>query len=121
MDVRTWGKISLTELQEEDHSSYACEKGPIQDEVIAKLRNAFEAIVYEYKIYTEEEEKKAIAAGGLHVVGTERHESRHIDNQLRGRSGRKGDPGSSRFVLSLEDNIFRIFGGDHIQGLMREF
>lgn len=56
--------------------------------------------------------------GGLHVVGTERHESRRIDNQLRGRTGRQGDPGSTRFFLSLEDNIFRIFGGDKIQGLM---
>ncbi|CAI0470094.1 unnamed protein product [Linum tenue] len=62
-----------------------------------------------------------ISAGGLHVVGTERHESRRIDNQLRGRSGRQGDPGSSRFFLSLEDNIFRIFGGDRIQGLMKAF
>jgi preprotein translocase subunit SecA len=51
-------------------------------------------------------------------VGTERHESRRIDNQLRGRTGRQGDPGSTRFFLSLEDNIFRIFGGDKIQGLM---
>ena len=56
--------------------------------------------------------------GGLHVVGTERHESRRIDNQLRGRTGRQGDPGSTRFFLSLEDNIFRIFGGDKIKGLM---
>lgn len=56
--------------------------------------------------------------GGLHVIGTERHESRRIDNQLRGRTGRQGDPGSTRFFLSLEDNIFRIFGGDKIQGLM---
>lgn len=121
MAVRTWGKRSLTELQAEDRLSYACEKGPIKDEVIAKLRNAFEAIVYEYKIYTEEEKRKVIGAGGLHVVGTERHESRRIDNQLRGRSGRQGDPGGSRFFLSLEDNIFRIFGGDRIQGLMRAF
>ncbi|RYQ89536.1 hypothetical protein Ahy_B09g096120 isoform D [Arachis hypogaea] len=65
--------------------------------------------------------EKVVAAGGLHVVGTERHESRRIDNQLRGRSGRQGDPGGSRFFLSLEDNIFRIFGGDRIQGLMRAF
>ncbi|KAL2486686.1 Protein translocase subunit SECA1 [Abeliophyllum distichum] len=62
-----------------------------------------------------------VSTGGLHVVGTERHESRRIDNQLCGRSGRQGDPGSSRFFLSLEDNIFRIFGGDRIQGLMRAF
>lgn len=59
-----------------------------------------------------------VAAGGLHVVGTERHESRRIDNQLRGRSGRLGDPGSTRFFLSLEDDLMRIFGGDRIAGLM---
>ncbi len=53
---------------------------------------------------------KVVAAGGLHIVGTERHESRRIDNQLRGRSGRQGDPGSSRFYLSMEDNLMRIFG-----------
>ncbi|XP_078160970.1 albino or Glassy Yellow 1 isoform X2 [Carex rostrata] len=119
--VKSWGKASLTELEAEDRLSYSCEKGPTRDEVIAKLRDAFTKIVQEYKVYTEEEKKKVIEAGGLHVVGTERHESRRIDNQLRGRSGRQGDPGSSRFFLSLEDNIFRIFGGDRIQGLMRAF
>ncbi|CAN1236396.1 Protein translocase subunit SECA1, chloroplastic [Linum grandiflorum] len=119
--AKAWGQRSLTELEAEERLSYSCEKGPVQDEVIAKLRNAFLEIVKEYKIYTEEERKKVISAGGLHVVGTERHESRRIDNQLRGRSGRQGDPGSSRFFLSLEDNIFRIFGGDRIQGLMRAF
>ncbi|EAY73759.1 hypothetical protein OsI_01632 [Oryza sativa Indica Group] len=95
--------------------------GPTRDEVIANLRSAFMKIMDEYKVYTEEEKKQVISAGGLHVVGTERHESRRIDNQLRGRSGRQGDPGSSRFFLSLEDNIFRIFGGDRIQGLMQAF
>ena len=74
------------------------------------------------------EEKKEIATsskltvqqlGGLHVIGTERHESRRIDNQLRGRSGRQGDPGSSRFFLSLEDKLLRIFGGDKISNLMQ--
>lgn len=119
--VMTWGQKSLTELEAEERLSYSCEKGPAQDDVIAKLRNAFLEIVKEYKVYTEEERKKVVLAGGLHVVGTERHESRRIDNQLRGRSGRQGDPGSSRFFLSLEDNIFRIFGGDRIQGLMRAF
>jgi preprotein translocase subunit SecA len=59
-----------------------------------------------------------VTAGGLHILGTERHESRRIDNQLRGRSGRQGDPGSSRFYLSLEDDLMRIFGGDRIMGLM---
>lgn len=119
--VKTWGQRSLSELEAEERLSYSCEKGPVQDEVIAKLRFAFLEIVKEYKVYTEEERKKVVSAGGLHVVGTERHESRRIDNQLRGRSGRQGDPGSSRFFLSLEDNIFRIFGGDRIEGLMRAF
>src|SRR5699024_10068079 len=61
------------------------------------------------------------ASGGLHIIGTERHESRRIDNQLRGRAGRQGDPGSSRFYLSLEDNLLRIFGGDNVGKWMRRF
>jgi preprotein translocase subunit SecA len=65
-----------------------------------------------------EEKEKVIAAGGLHILGTERHEARRIDNQLRGRSGRQGDPGSSRFYLSLEDDLLRIFGSGRIAGLM---
>jgi len=64
--------------------------------------------------------QQVVAAGGLHVIGTERHESRRIDNQLRGRSGRQGDPGSSRFYLSLEDNLLRIFGSDRLSGLMQK-
>lgn len=119
--IAVWGENSLTELEAEDKLSYACEKGPTEDDVIFKLRKAFESLVAGYKSFTDAEKKEVIAAGGLHVIGTERHESRRIDNQLRGRSGRQGDPGSSRFFLSLEDNIFRIFGGDRIQGLMRAF
>jgi preprotein translocase subunit SecA len=64
------------------------------------------------------EKEKVVEAGGLHILGTERHEARRIDNQLRGRSGRQGDPGSSRFYLSLEDDLLRIFGSDRISGLM---
>jgi len=71
----------------------------------------------EYKKWKEGHET-VVASGGLHVIGTERHESRRIDNQLRGRSGRQGDPGSSRFYLSLEDDLMRIFGGDQIKSLM---
>ena len=67
---------------------------------------------------TEEEHKKVVEAGGLHVIGTERHESRRIDNQLRGRAARQGDPGSTRFFLSLEDTLMRIFGGEKITALM---
>ncbi len=64
--------------------------------------------------------QQVVSAGGLHIIGTERHESRRIDNQLRGRSGRQGDPGSSRFYLSLEDNLLRIFAGDKVRGLMEK-
>ncbi|MGB9835217.1 MAG: preprotein translocase subunit SecA [Candidatus Saccharicenans sp.] len=67
---------------------------------------------------TQEEHEKVVALGGLHIIGTERHESRRIDNQLRGRAGRQGDPGSSRFYLSLEDDLMRIFGSDRLSGLM---
>ena len=72
----------------------------------------------EIRIDWKHEHEAVVNAGGLHIVGTERHESRRIDNQLRGRSGRQGDPGSSRFYLSLEDDLMRIFGGDRIMGLM---
>ena len=68
----------------------------------------------------QEEHEKVIELGGVHIIGTERHEARRIDNQLRGRSGRQGDPGSSRFYLSLEDDLMRIFGSDNISGLMHK-
>jgi len=71
------------------------------------------------KAVTDEEHKKVVAAGGLYIIGTERHESRRIDNQLRGRAARQGDPGSSRFYLSLEDDLMRIFGSDRLSGLMK--
>ncbi len=70
---------------------------------------------------TEKQREEVLAAGGLHVLGTERHESRRIDNQLRGRSGRQGDPGSSQFFVSLEDDLMRLFGGENIANLMERF
>jgi preprotein translocase subunit SecA len=78
----------------------------------------YQKALEEFKKACEEEKKKVIEAGGLHIIGTERHESRRIDNQLRGRSGRQGDPGSSRFYISLEDDLMRIFGSDRIKGMM---
>ena len=90
-------------------------KEEISSEEYEKLKN--EALDKAYQI-TQEEHEKVVNAGGLCVIGTERHESRRIDNQLRGRAGRQGDPGSTRFFLSLEDNLMRIFGGDKISGLM---
>lgn len=77
-----------------------------------------EAALAAARAITESEHAKVVEAGGLHVIGTERHESRRIDNQLRGRAARQGDPGSTRFFLSLEDNLMRIFGGDKITALM---
>ena len=77
-----------------------------------------EAALVSARKITEEEHAKVVALGGLHVIGTERHESRRIDNQLRGRAARQGDPGSTKFFLSLEDDLMRIFGGDKISTLM---
>ncbi|MCC7538483.1 MAG: preprotein translocase subunit SecA [Deltaproteobacteria bacterium] len=84
----------------------------------ALLEAEIKALTDKYRGECEAERKEVVAAGGLHIIGTERHESRRIDNQLRGRSGRQGDPGSSRFFLSLEDDLMRIFAGEKIQGLM---
>ena len=78
----------------------------------------FEEQLAKAKAVVAEEAKKVLEAGGLHILGTERHESRRIDNQLRGRAGRQGDPGSSRFVLSLEDDLMRIFAGDKVRSMM---
>uniref|UniRef100_A0A061SHA1 Protein translocase subunit SecA n=1 Tax=Tetraselmis sp. GSL018 TaxID=582737 RepID=A0A061SHA1_9CHLO len=119
--VDAWGKRQMEELEAEDRLSFACEKAPTADPVIMKIREAFRKIEAEYKVVTDQEKKEVVELGGLHVVGTERHESRRIDNQLRGRAGRQGDPGSTRYFLSLEDNLFRIFGGNRIQNLMSAF
>ena len=77
-----------------------------------------EKALLEARRTTDDEHEKVVAMGGLHITGTERHEARRIDNQLRGRAGRQGDPGSSRFNLSLQDDLLRIFGGERIQNLM---
>ena len=79
---------------------------------------SLEKLVQKYKEQCAREKEEVLKAGGLHILGTERHESRRIDNQLRGRAGRQGDPGSSRFYISLEDDLMRIFGGDKIMSLM---
>ena len=78
----------------------------------------YAAALEKYRAQCAGEREQVLAAGGLHILGTERHESRRIDNQLRGRSGRQGDPGSSRFYLSLEDDLLRIFGADRLKGFM---
>ena len=90
----------------------------VGDPVLCK--SASDILLQKYTEQCEAEREEVIALGGLHVLATERHESRRIDNQLRGRSGRQGDPGSSRFYLSLEDDLLRIFGSDRIKGLMEK-
>lgn len=94
---------------------------------LAKAKTGFDAspeevlrYAEEFKTVCAEEKRQVIEAGGLHILGTERHEARRIDNQLRGRSGRQGDPGSSRFYLSLKDDLLRIFGGERIGTLMEK-
>jgi len=90
----------------------------ISDRMVGQDKHRAKEIVRKGREWTENN-KKVVEAGGLHILGTERHEARRIDNQLRGRSGRQGDPGSSRFYLSLEDDLMRIFGSERISGIMQ--
>ena len=88
-----------------------------KDEEILEARKKFKELEEKYDKEIKEEKEKVIEAGGLKIIGTERHESRRIDNQLRGRSGRQGDPGETRFYLALDDNLLKIFGGDMITNI----
>jgi preprotein translocase subunit SecA len=90
------------------------------DAELSALENPDEATVAKVREAWKQRHEQVLAAGGLHIIGTERHESRRVDNQLRGRSGRQGDPGSSRFYLSLKDNLMRIFASDRVSGLMKK-
>ena len=119
--IREYGEQSLSELEAEDKIATAAEKAPTEDPAIQKLREAYRLVRKEYDAFTDVEHEEVVKDGGLHVIGTERHESRRIDNQLRGRAGRQGDPGTTKFFLSLEDNLLRIFGGDRVAGLMNAF
>lgn len=88
------------------------------DQEVIEARKVYQELVKKHEGETRVEHEKVVQAGGLHIIGTERHESRRIDNQLRGRSGRQGDPGSSRFYISLEDDLMRLFAGDRIKGII---
>ncbi len=92
--------------------------GETSDEAILEARQMFSDLERKYKEEIKDEAQAVRDAGGLFIIGTERHESRRIDNQLRGRSGRQGDPGESRFYLSMEDDLIRLFGGDRMQAIM---
>ncbi len=87
-------------------------------EEVLEVRKKYRELRDQYKVRTDAEHEKVVQAGGLHIIGTERHESRRIDNQLRGRSGRQGDPGSSQFFIALEDDLMRLFGGERIENLV---
>lgn len=119
--VSVHGEKKLPELEVEDILSTGCEKTPTDDELILAIRSAFLKTLACYEAVTSAEKEEVIKLGGLHVIGTERHDSRRVDNQLRGRSGRQGDPGSTRFFLSISDRLFRLFGGDRIKGIMNTF
>jgi preprotein translocase subunit SecA len=119
--VKQYGERSLPELEAEEIIAVASENAPVDDPSVQKLREVSRLIRKEYEGFTKREHEEVVQLGGLHVIGTERHESRRIDNQLRGRAGRQGDPGSTKFFLSLEDNLLRIFGGDRVAGLMNAF
>ena len=110
-DILLGGNAEYLAKEMLDAKKYTPEKTPDYED---KKNEA----MAEAKKITSEEHEKVVAVGGLHVIGTERHESRRIDNQLRGRAARQGDPGSTRFFLSLEDNLMRIFGGDKLVSLM---
>ncbi|MCM0083708.1 preprotein translocase subunit SecA [Geomonas sp. Red32] len=90
----------------------------LEELVLAEFQKQFDQLVEKFKPICAAEHDEVIALGGLHILGTERHESRRIDNQLRGRSGRQGDPGSSRFYLSLQDDLLRIFGSERVSMIM---
>ncbi len=114
--------MAMSELRKEDlpeellaeANSYAETADP---EILA-VREKYESLLAQFKAQIADEAKKVKQAGGLFIIGTERHESRRIDNQLRGRSGRQGDPGESRFYLSLQDDLMRLFSSDRIMGMM---
>ncbi len=88
------------------------------DQEILEARKLYQDLINKHENATKSEHMKVVEAGGLHIIGTERHESRRIDNQLRGRSGRQGDPGSSRFYISLEDDLMRLFAGERIKSII---
>jgi len=90
------------------------------DPEILSARDMYGELYKKFKQETDAEHEKVVALGGLHIIGTERHESRRIDNQLRGRSGRQGDPGSTRFYVSLEDDLMRRFGADRVKGMLEK-
>lgn len=98
--------------------SFAASFVPLKDPALIEARKEYNRLLEQFKQERADEQQKVKELGGLHIIGTERHESRRIDNQLRGRAGRQGDPGSTQFFISLEDELMRLFGGERIQGIV---
>ena len=105
----------------DEQISYATAFNTLDDPEMNRARERYNTLYQEYKKTTDAEKEEVKKAGGLHIIGTERHESRRIDNQLRGRASRQGDPGSSVFFLSLEDDLIRRFGGDRLKNIAMFF
>ena len=122
MTKETCLKDKLAERLSADEAKYVADEHfyyfTHYDQFYRVRRDKWDEIFAKFKEQTDKEHDEVVALGGLHIVATERHESRRIDNQLRGRAGRQGDPGSSRFYLSLQDDLMRIFGGERMQNLM---
>ena len=106
------------EGMEEELIEEAIGHSETDDPIILEARDRYQTLYQGFKVETEAEHEKVVKLGGLHILGTERHESRRIDNQLRGRAGRQGDPGSTRFYVSMKDELMRRFGVDRMEGLM---
>jgi preprotein translocase subunit SecA len=103
---------------DEQTISYASGMIPLTDPALQKAREEYRALYAKFKEERALEQQAVLERKGLHIIGTERHESRRIDNQLRGRSGRQGDPGSTQFFISMEDDLLRLFGGERMQGIV---
>jgi preprotein translocase subunit SecA len=112
-------KADMAKLEfPEEITAYAATNIPTEDQAILEARAKFRELYNKYKEERHDEQQRVIALGGLCIVGTERHESRRIDNQLRGRAGRQGDPGVTQFCISMEDELMRLFGGDKMQSVV---
>jgi preprotein translocase subunit SecA len=114
------GGIDLAEIPQSDWN-HALEELRRGQDISGSYADRWAAVLSEAVADCRTDQERVVALGGLHILGTERHEARRIDNQLRGRSGRQGDPGSSRFYISLEDDLMRRFGGERVQSMMGRF
>ena len=106
---------------EDDAISYASSFVPLKDPALLEARAKYSQLLEQFEEERQPEQQRVRELGGLHIIGTERHESRRIDNQLRGRAGRQGDPGSTQFFVALDDDLMRLFGGERVQTIMSKF